>query len=236
LQYGVLRPDLTPRPGYVALAAVGHLLADAKPLGRVKTKDDSVQGFLFNAKPNGKEENILVIWSENETTFELPENPEACFDHLGAAREMDGKFLKISSAPVYVLLTKGTKLDLIPSPKPTKLLTGKPGKVVIQAIVPEQDVVLEKSAYKISASEMKTIPVFLYNFGTKAVRGKLKINAPKNWRVEFPQTAEIAPGERKELPLKLTCPKTENWTEAGIQIIGDFGAEEKPVLALRFVP
>lgn len=43
-------------------------------------------------------------------------------------------------------------------------------------------------------------------------------------------------GERKELMLKLTCPKMENWTEGSIPISGDFGAEEKPVLALPFVP
>ena len=35
-QFGIVRPDLTPRPAYVALAAVGHLLADAKPLGRLQ--------------------------------------------------------------------------------------------------------------------------------------------------------------------------------------------------------
>ena len=35
-QFGVLRPDLTPRPAFVALAAAGRLLADAKPLGQVE--------------------------------------------------------------------------------------------------------------------------------------------------------------------------------------------------------
>ena len=49
-QFGVLRPDLTPRPAFVALAAVGRLLADAKPLGRLKTGSDSIRAFLFRAK------------------------------------------------------------------------------------------------------------------------------------------------------------------------------------------
>ena len=35
-QFGLIHPDLTPRPAYVALAAVGRLLADAKPLGKLK--------------------------------------------------------------------------------------------------------------------------------------------------------------------------------------------------------
>ena len=33
VQFGLLHKDLTPRPGYLALAAVGRLLADARPLG-----------------------------------------------------------------------------------------------------------------------------------------------------------------------------------------------------------
>ena len=52
-QFGVLHPDLTPRPAYVALAAVGRLLADARPLGRIKSKDAGVFGYLFRARPDG---------------------------------------------------------------------------------------------------------------------------------------------------------------------------------------
>ncbi|HTL30628.1 MAG TPA: glycosyl hydrolase, partial [Tepidisphaeraceae bacterium] len=44
LQYGLLRPDLTPRPGYVSLAAAGRLLAGAKPLGRLKVANEDVTG------------------------------------------------------------------------------------------------------------------------------------------------------------------------------------------------
>ena len=44
-QFGVLRPDLTPRPAYVALAAAGRLLADARPLGQVKAAERRSQGL-----------------------------------------------------------------------------------------------------------------------------------------------------------------------------------------------
>ena len=52
-QFGIVRPDLTPRPEYVALAAVGRLLADARPMGRLKDVPKNVRAFLFRAKPDG---------------------------------------------------------------------------------------------------------------------------------------------------------------------------------------
>ena len=50
---GCCDEDLTPRPGYLALAAVGRLLADARPLGQLKTGDPALHAFAFRAKPDG---------------------------------------------------------------------------------------------------------------------------------------------------------------------------------------
>jgi hypothetical protein len=47
---------------------------------------------------------------------------------------------------------------------------------------------------------------------------------------------KIAPGERKELPLKLTCAAAGNWDEAKVRIEGNFGRQEKPVLSFRLTP
>ena len=54
-QFGLLRPDLTPRPAYAALAAVGRLLADARSRGRLLSETNSLRGFLFRAAPDGAE-------------------------------------------------------------------------------------------------------------------------------------------------------------------------------------
>jgi hypothetical protein len=233
LQYGLLRANLTPRPGYVALAAVGRLLADAKPLGKLKA-DESVHGYLFDAKPDGEPANVLVLWADKETSFALPQNVKRCFDHLGRMVAMKGGVVPLTQAPLYAILSKETKLDLIAPPQPAKLLRDKPGNVVLQAILPETDIVLEKSAYKMAAGETKKFPVYVYNFGAEKLHGKLKVTAPQNWTAELSSTVELAPGDRKELTLTLCCPKTETWTEASLRITGDFGAGEKPVLALRF--
>ena len=53
LQFGLLHKDLTPRPGYLALAAVGRLLADAHPLGTLRSGDPKLHTFAFRAKPDG---------------------------------------------------------------------------------------------------------------------------------------------------------------------------------------
>jgi hypothetical protein len=235
LQYGLLHADLTPRPGYVALAAVGRLLADAQPSGRLKTKADDVQGYLFDAKPDGKNSKVLVIWSGNETSIELPEEPEKCFDHLGREKSIDGKKLNLTSAPVYLVFKKNPRLDLLAPPKAPKRVSGKPGKIILQALPPEERIVVNKSAYKFAMGRTNEVPIFLYNFGTKPSHGKLRVNVPENWRAEFPSEANIAPGERKELKLQIFSPDT-NWTNATVKISGDFSSAEKPLLSFRFVP
>jgi hypothetical protein len=235
LQYGLLRSDLTPRPGYVALAAAGRLLADAKPLGRVKSAGENVTAFLFEAKPDGKPADVLVIWSESQPSFDLARLPIACFDHLGRARPITNNTLRLSPVPMYAVLAKGSRPALTPPPQPAKLLTGKPGAVVIQAILPEKDIELNQSAYKVEAGQPKSVPVFLYNFGQSKVRGKLSVVAPKDWKAELPTKVELAPGDRKELAMTLTPSTTGTNSNINIRINGDFGSDERPALSLHFI-
>jgi hypothetical protein len=244
-QFGIVHRDLTPRPAFVVLAAVGRLLADAKPLGQLKTGSNSVRAFLFGAKPDGQRAEVLVAWSETETTLELPKRPTACFDHLGRIRDVSGKALKLSRAPLFVVLAAGTRLPLVPPPEPAKLLPGKPSPLVLQAVLPEETIVLGKSAYKTPAAQTTTIPIFLYNFGEKPARGRLNASlrfdtakplVPNPWRVELPGEAEVLPGERKELALRVTCATTNSPDAAAIRITGEFGRAGKPVLSLNLLP
>ena len=233
VQYGLLRPDLTPRPGFLALAAVGRLLADARPLGRVALADKAGQGYFFSARPDGKPADVLVVWAQREASFELPAAPLACFDHLGRPYPVAGKVLKVGLAPFYAVLAKGAHAALIPPPKPAKLLPGEPGPLVLQALLSEESIVLDRSAYRIPSARTNAIPVFLYNFGAKKAQGQLSLTLPEGWKGELPREVEVAPGERKELTLRLDG---VGWSEASIRITGDFGAEGRPVLALRVVP
>ena len=55
-QFGLIRSDLTPRPAYVALAAVGRFLADARPLGRLQAEQTGpFMPISIPRRPDGAE-------------------------------------------------------------------------------------------------------------------------------------------------------------------------------------
>jgi hypothetical protein len=233
IQYGLLHADLTPRPGYVALAAAGRLLAGAKPLGRVDLPADAGQAYFFDTELDGQKTDVMVVWSKTNTTYELSKPPRACYDHLGRVHPIEGKMLTVGRAPLYAVLASGSRPILVPPPKPAKWQPGKPGSVVLQALLPETDIMLDKSAYKMKTTQPKTISLFAYNFGATKVSGRLNIEMPSRWAVKFQRDVELAPGARQELPLRLDSQRDAGWTNAAIRISGDFGPAGKPVLALK---
>jgi hypothetical protein len=65
IQFGLLRHDMTPRPGYVALAVAGRYLAGARSLGRFAVPDHpDVYIYAFRAVPEGTPRDVLVAWTE----------------------------------------------------------------------------------------------------------------------------------------------------------------------------
>jgi hypothetical protein len=244
-QFGVVRPDLTPRPSFVALAATGRLLADAKPLGRLETGNDSIHAYVFRAKPDGERAEVLVAWSKTNASLELPKPPKACFDHLGRAHEVTGKMLKLGHAPLFAVLDRGTRLPLTLPPKPPKLERGKPSPIVLQAVPPEASILLKESAYKLPTDPATTIPILLYNFGEKPARGRLNAALSMKsaqaltavpWSIELPKEVEVAPGERKELTLRLSSVSTNGVESAVLRITGEFGGGGHSILSLNFIP
>ena len=231
-QFGVLRKDLTPRPAFLALAAAGRLLASARPLGRVQAGDPGVQAYLFEARPDGRRASVLVAWSKEELSLNLPQAPEAVFDHLGRAREVSGASLRLGAAPQFIVLGGGTRLSLAPPPARPALLRGQPSPVVLQAVLPETSIVLAESAYRLPAGGPARIPIFAYNFSDQPVRGRLLATVPEPWRAELPEETELAPGERKELALRLTAASGPRI--AKVRITGEFGSAGRTVLSLRF--
>jgi hypothetical protein len=236
-QFGILRRDLTPRPAYVALAAVGRLLADAKPLGRLAT-GGSQQAYLFRAAPEGEPRDVLVAWDDQDrSAIRLPVLPEAVFDHLGRRGEPRTD-VELSSAPIFVQLAKGTARpwNVTPPPQAPDRLKGAPCPIVLQAVWPEAKTELKQSAYQISATEPTVIPVFAYNLGEKPARGRFRVDAPAGWSVRFPDTADVAPDERKELALTITPPSEPPATPVPLQLRGDFGRSGRTTLSLQMLP
>ena len=123
-QFGVVRPDLTPRPAYVALAAAGRLLADAQPLGRVKAGDERSAGSFSGPS---RMASARMCWSPGPRTrrhWSCQSRQSACFDHLGRARDISGKVLKLGRAPLYAVLPPG-HTEVVPAPEAPKRLPGQ---------------------------------------------------------------------------------------------------------------
>jgi hypothetical protein len=237
-QFGVVRPDLTPRPAYLALAAVGRLLADARPLGRLHNGETSVRAFLFRAKPDGQAREVLVAWATNhQGMVSLPIRPIAVFDHLGRQGDSE-QLLRLSQAPVFAVLPKGTaqRLPLLPPPEPAERLEGRPSSVVLQALWPQDKLLARRSAYRLAAKQWETIPLFAYNFGQEPVSGRFHVRTPASWQCRLAPKIELEPGERKELPLSIFCSGPLATNTHSVRIEGRFGRAGRAVLSLNLWP
>jgi hypothetical protein len=235
LQYGILRSDLTPRPAYVAAAAVGRLLAGAKPRGRIDLPEGKGQAYCFSAEPDGKKSDVLILWSKDKLEFKLPAKAREAYDHLGRAVNVQAGTVESDSAPKFVVLDAGAVKALIAPPKPAKVLGGKPVPIVLQPLLPESDTVLQKSAYKIAPSQKKTFPLYVYNFGMSKSSGTISATAPEGWRVECKGDVAVAPGERHEVSVEVQPPAELGDAETEVRFNGDFGADGKPLVSIRFV-
>jgi hypothetical protein len=236
-QFGILRPDLTPRPAYVALAAVGRLLADAKPLGRLNHTNVDVRAYWFSARPDGREREVLVAWAaKGACELELGSTlqAEAVFDPLGR-RAATTTRLPLTSGPIFVVFAKGSArhLPLAPPAATPEKHADKPSPVVLQALWPGDQIDLNRSALRLPTTDPASIPVFAYNFSAESARGDLRVSAPAGWHVTLPADLQIAPGERKEFALKIQA--GDHRTPATLRIHGDFGRLGKAVLSLRLV-
>lgn len=243
-QFGVLHKDLTPRPAFLALGACGRLLAGAKPLGKLPTSSpwltpagQAMNAFVFRAWPDGEERDVLVAWTPAPQAHLGLAVPLAVYDHLGRAKKADAG-IALTRAPVFVVFPKDTFRGILlqpPPPAPTPG-DGKPSPIVLQALWPKDRVMPGRSAYGVSSEKRESIPVFVYNFGTNAVSGTLRVMAPAGWVVHLPVSIEIQPSERKELALNIDCRGGSAALVETLKIKGDFGASGTPVLSVRLMP
>jgi hypothetical protein len=237
-QFGILRPDLTPRPAYVALAAAGRLLADARALGRLETMDAAARAFAFQARPDGRERDVVVAWStDREAALHLPVVPLELFDHLGRRRSA-AQAVKLTAAPVFVVLTKDgvRQWKLTLPPRLPARLPGTPSPIVFQALWPEDKIDLSRSAYRLPPERSVKIPFCAYNFDSHAVSGRLVVERAVGCKAALPAQIELAPMQRTELALVVNPNSAAAVKHGQVRVRGDFGAAGKPVLSLRFVP
>ena len=147
LQYGLLRHDHTPRPGYVALAATGHFFANGTILGRVAPTDKTsflseslvAEAYVMRSQPaaapgvSGFRDVLVVFCAGDRRSMPLNTScalPSPLFtpgvQRVATVYDMFGRRLpeipdRAGSACIFIVLPVGTVGTLIHvDPPPTR--------------------------------------------------------------------------------------------------------------------
>ncbi|MCA9229875.1 MAG: hypothetical protein KDA57_04435 [Planctomycetales bacterium] len=257
IQFGLLRHDLTPRPSYVALAAVGRMLAGAHCLGRYLVEGQpDVHLIAFRGQPNGAPRDVLVAWVERpgdwpvrgkgETQWPLPKSlrVEECYDYLG---RMQGKGSPagLSSAPIFAALPLGECDQLaLQTPRKANVREGSAAPIVLQCLLPKeqrlQDTSIRWAGQFEHAVPLETeteVPIFAYNFSDREVAGQILLEGfPANCEVSLDRwEVRLPPMGRQLIPFHVKLTKQAVEGNGWIKLRGEFGDAGRPVLAFRLV-
>jgi hypothetical protein len=254
VQFGLLRYDLTPRPAFVALAAVGRYMAGARIIGGYQP-EPNVHAYAFRAFPNGKEHDVLVVWAEKQTDWDgrgittakwtLPPQlkVQEIVDYLGRSQ---GTAMpsQLTSAPVFVLLPVGeaASLPLEQPPPQHPWREGKASPIVLQSSLPDASVERvedlpwsEGYAYRAPAGEAIDFKVYVYNFATNAALGRIEIaTKPRNWDVHLPAADfDVEPLGRRELTGTVCFPIGNEVHDGWVVLRAECNKFGRPALAFR---
>lgn len=259
IQFGLLRHDLTPRPGYVALAALGRLLAGARCLGRYQQPAaPALHVYALRARPDGKERDVLVAWVEKNVdwptrgktsmhwTIPSGVSVEQTFDYLGRECPLASENeIVLTSAPLFLVLPKG-QCDALPLTRPEVLSRRVDvlSSVVLQCVMPRGSATDIKRVpwaseieYQVSPGIQHSISLFVYNFGDHAIDGTVQVERlPKDCSMQPGQWhVKLRPMQRQELTANVTiAAKLDKNTDAAwFTLKGDFGARDQPVVSFR---
>lgn len=255
IQFGLLRHDYTPRMSYVALAAVGRFLADARCLGRWEVSENpEVHLYAFRALPDGAPRDVLVAWVEKEVDWpargkqSLPWplhgdlRVEAAFDYLGRPIKPVPP-AEITSAPVFVVLPEGETEALPLKTMPaSEYRGGSPSPVVLQFDTPGIAPVMRQRAWTPEPERVFepgteiSCELIAYNFAETEVSGAISateipkemVIEPETWHVTLPA------GERTVLAARMSVPAPHAPSDADWVVFqGEFGNAGRPVLAFQ---
>lgn len=259
VQFGLLRLDRTPRPSYVALAAVGRFLNGAQCLGRWIVPDEpQAHVYAFRARPDGRERCVLVAWAEmagdwgqrgkTSVDWELPAGLaiDSVYDYLGRSLGAAAPG-SLRSAPVFMLLAPEDAGRLpLTQPAPSQFRGGQSSRMVLQLHMPRKTSIklqeipwASEFEHRIEPDVATELPLYIYNFADQPRRGTVVVeHSPPGWKLKPNQwTVTLKPMERRRLALVMTKPDTDetepsdNW----IKLRGDFDEEEQAVLAFRCI-
>lgn len=232
-QFGILRPDLLPYPGFVALSAAANIVGQSDYVGYYKPQGKEVSAQVFKT-PDGV---VLAAWSDKPAEITIPtEKPTVqVADCFGAKRTVEANngavTVKLGPEAVYVLDAGQAVMSSVKNafpPREQRLPLNRPSKVVL---VGRCDLPIDrkgKACYNLVSDASGAKPfeytVEAYNFDEKAgASGTIEVVAPTGWQVQEPKrTVKLDPMGREELRFHVT--PVAGGGEARLSAWGKFGS------------
>jgi hypothetical protein len=251
-QFGLLRADHTPRPGYVALATLGRMLDGGRCLGRYEVPErPDVHVYAFHARPGGEPKDVLVAWCEGE--FDWPErgrrtapwpiaspfDVERATDYLG--RPLDARApTQLSGAPVYLVLQEGASAGLqLRSVEKGPERGGEATPVVLQFGADDVEPVVrtvgwtQEGNYEFTPGDEVRGTLSTYNLGTEAVEGRVTLTIERGAESMMVKEMPVTIGAMSRVDQSIVFSMPEGLEDGWITFRGDFGTSGKPVLSIR---
>lgn len=250
VQFGLLRPDMTPRPAYGPLRS-GPMFMGARSLAASARWGRPC--LRFRAKPDGQERDVLVAWAEKEidwdgrgqtaSAWQPPVNldVQGVVDYLGRPA---GKALpeRLTSAPVFVFLPAGQAATLpLEPPPPSPPLEPAPSRpscsnCLCRAVPPRASRTSRgpKATCIPSSRGNRWPPIHAYNFGTAGAKGRIRIERqPEGWEVQAIDRNGGRPRDRCRSRPGCACLRTPSAATAGSCFGPTVPTQGRSVLAFR---
>ena len=222
MDHGLLRADLTARLAYAALAAVGRLLADAHPLGKLRTDHPRLRGFIFRAQPDGKEHVVVVAWATDRAeTLELPATPIATYDVLG--RPLPSDTIELSTAPVIMVLAPmRPSFEWSRRPPPRNGSKASRRRSFCRSSSRSGGSYGRSRPTQLRPASLTAFRSTSTILGWERSKGRLTVKGPKDLNLRRPQSVQAASGDRIGVGVTLDVPRAATGVQT-ITIEGDFG-------------
>lgn len=227
IQFGALRPDMSPYPSLIALSACASLLGKSQYLGEYPTGVQGAVAHLFSTARG----NVLVAWSERPVTIRVPTEKRTVrlVNIFGAesALQAEGGGVQVRLVPevVYLVNVGETITGRIQpaSSRIGRLPQNKPSRVVVVGYT-NLPVDKGRDCYLFRPGEGFDYTVEVYHFGEGIVRGTVSLSLSGGSAQPQQQAVQVRAMGRQVLSFRVTPDASAE--EMRIEVHSDFGAEK----------
>lgn len=192
--FGVLNRDLTPQPGFAALATVTNILGNATYKGEIRYRQPGLHIYVFDDGTN----DVLVAWSDKEEVqLPLPLTDTAknrlnkleMINAYGSpipinrTKEDSIPSIPLSPMPVFMALPRGLMTDVMAPVqkekpiKPTPRKKYEKGEIVLRLRPTEGKPEKKEEGFHFEKDRPSQIEVQVYNFGDGSFQGTIQLHS-----------------------------------------------------------